>query len=139
MIRSEHKIALICLKYIPVIMFLLMWIYTIFALFGINLWIADTIVGCAILPSILIFSLSQVFHFCVLHKSLTGFSLTVDILINIDKYFGFGTVLFPIQLGVGLVGLILFIMLLWKVDRFRNKCIYLDLFIAQEKGQKFNL
>lgn len=137
MIRTEHKIALICLKYIPVIMFLLMWTYTIFALFGINLWIADTIVGCAILPSILIFSLSQVFHFCVLHKTLTGYSLTVDILINIDKYFGFGASLLPIQTIVGLIGLVIFWMLLWKVDKFRNRCVYLDIF-KQEDNKKRN-
>lgn len=55
---------MLCLKYIPVIMFLLMWGYTIFAVMGIEFVIADTVVGCSILPSILIFALSDVFHFC---------------------------------------------------------------------------
>ena len=127
------------MKYIPVVMFLLMWMYTIFALLGVNFWIADTIVGCSILPSILIFSLSQVFHFCYLHKLLTGYSLTVDVLINIDKYFGFGSALLSIQIFVGIAGLVLFILLLFKIDKFRNKCIYLDLFVSREGRRKFKI
>lgn len=137
--NTEHKVALLCLKYIPVVMFLLMWTYTIFALFGINFWIADTVVGCAILPSILIFSLSQVFRFCYIHKSLTAYSLTVDILINIEKYFGFGTILLSIQIIVGLVGLFLFILLIFKLDKFKNKCVHLDFFTASKKGDKYKL
>lgn len=133
---SEHKIALLCLKYIPVVMFLSMWIYTLFALFGVNLWLADTIMGCSILPSLLIFSLSQIFHFCILHKSLTAYSLCVDLLINIEKYFGFGSALVPIQTIVALVGFILFICLLYKIDAFKNKCVYLDFLVVKNKKDK---
>lgn len=124
MIKAEYKEAIFCLKYIPILMFLTMWAYAIFALFGINFWIADTIVGCAILPSVLIFSLSRVFHFCWLHKTLTGYSLVVDILINIDKYIGFAKLLVPLQITVCIIGLFLFIMLIIKFNKFDKKCIY---------------
>lgn len=87
------------------------------------------------LPSVLIFSLSQIFHFCNLHKALTGYSLTVDILINIDKYFSFGTVLVPIQIAVSLIGLILFISLLFKIDNLKN-CVYLEFLIVKSKKSK---
>jgi hypothetical protein len=63
-LRKDHKVAMLCLKYIPVIMFLLMWLYMTSAVFGLDLIIADSIVGCSILPSILIFALSDVFRFC---------------------------------------------------------------------------
>lgn len=51
---SDYKLVLFCIKYIPIIMFLIMFIHTGLLLMGINLGIADTIVGCAIIPSLLI-------------------------------------------------------------------------------------
>lgn len=45
---SDYRLVLFGIKYIPVIMFLIMFIHTGLLLMGINLGIADTIVGCAI-------------------------------------------------------------------------------------------
>lgn len=118
-LRKDHKIAMLCLKYIPVIMFLAMWGYTIFAVLGLDLIIADTIVGCSILPSILIFALSDVFHFCWVHKSLTGYSLLVDLLINTNKYIGLGALAIYLKTGMAIIGTLLFIALLIKW-RFKN-------------------
>ena len=42
-----------CLKVIPLFMFMSMWIHTILLNFGIDLPFAETIMGCALLPSIL--------------------------------------------------------------------------------------
>lgn len=108
---------MLCLKYIPVIMFFAMWGYTIFAVLGLDLIIADTIVGCSILPSILIFALSDVFQFCWVHKSLTGYSLLVDLLINANKYIGLGKWAIYIKLVMVILGILLFIALLvkWKI------------------------
>lgn len=107
---------MLCLKYIPVLMFLMMWNYTLCAVIGIELIIADTVVGCAILPSILIFALSDVFHFCWIHKSLTGYSLLVDLLINTNKYIGLGVLATPLKTILSIIGGIIFIVLLikWK-------------------------
>lgn len=126
-LKTEHKWALICLKYIPVLMFLTMWIYTILALFGIHFILADTIMGCAIVPSIMIFSLTKVFQFCWLHKAITGYALIVDLLINIDFYATFGVVTSYIQITVIIIGLIMFLMLLFKIERFKNSFTYLKL------------
>lgn len=106
---------MLCLKYIPVLMFLLMWGYTIFAVLGIELIITDTVVGCSILPSILIFALSDVFHFCWVHKSLTGYSLLVDLLINTNKYIGLGAWTVPLKITMMIIGGILFIALITKL------------------------
>ena len=111
---KEYKLAMLCLKYIPVLMFLLMWGYTLLGLFGIQLVIVGTIVGCSLLPSILILSLSQVFKFCWLHKILIIYSFTADMLINISIYLGSATVITSLQLFVILVGFIIFIMLILK-------------------------
>ena len=118
-LKKDHKIAMLCLKYIPVIMFLLMWGYTIFAVMGIEFVIADTVVGCSILPSILIFALSDVFHFCWLHKSLTGYSFLVDLLINTNKYVGLGPATIPLKMTMAVIGGLLFIALLVK-QKFKN-------------------
>jgi hypothetical protein len=108
---------MLCLKYIPVIMFFAMWGYTIFAVLGLDLIIADTIVGCSILPSILIFALSDVFQFCWVHKSLTGYSLLVDLLINANKYIGLGEWAIYIKFVMVILGVLLFMALLikWKI------------------------
>lgn len=119
-LKKDHKVAMLCLKYIPVIMFLAMWSYTIFAIIGWDFIIADTVVGCSILPSILIFALSDVFHFCWIHKSLTGYSLLVDLLINANKYIGLGPAAYPLKLTMAIIGLFLFIALLVKKKLKRN-------------------
>lgn len=51
MIRnSKYKFAMLALKYIPLYMFLSMWIHTILLNFGINLPFAESIMGCALFP-----------------------------------------------------------------------------------------
>ena len=113
-LKKNHRIAMLCLKYIPVVMFMAMWGYTTLAILGIELAIADVVVGCSILPSVLIFALSDVFHFCWIHKSLTGYSLLVDLLINVNKYIGLGKLALPLKATMMIIGFFLFIALLFK-------------------------
>jgi hypothetical protein len=47
------------------------------------------------------------------------YSFVVDVLINIDKYFGFGTVVVGIQLFVAAIGFIMFLFLLTKLELFK--------------------
>ena len=114
-LRKDHKIAMLCLKYIPVIMFILMWLYMGFAIVGAELVIADSIVGCSVLPSILIFALSDVFQFCWIHKSLNGYSLLCDLIINSNRYIGLGSWAIPIKIVMFIIGCILFIATIIKV------------------------
>ena len=124
-LKKDHKRAMLCLKYIPVIMFILMWLYMIFAVVGAELIIADTIVGCSILPSILIFALSEVFQFCWLHKSLTAYSLVSDVLINTNRYIGLGTLALPLKTVLAVIGAILLISIIVKswINNLKNKQI----------------
>lgn len=94
----------------------------IFAVVGSELIIADTIVGCSVLPSILIFALSKVFQFCWLHKSLTAYSLVSDILININRYIGLGTLAIPLKTMLVIIGGILFVAIIKsQVNNLKNK------------------
>lgn len=111
----QYRRALLYLKYTPVIMFIVMLIHIILALFNINFGIADTIVGCAILPSLLILSLTNIFNFCALHKALTIYSLIIDLCINFHKYIGFGILLKPIQFTLSIFGIVIAICFLFKL------------------------
>ena len=117
--RLHHKIAFLLLKYIPILTFLLMWFGTSFALImGAQLVFVDIIVGCAVLPSILIYALSKVFNLCWVHKSLTIYSMCSDLLINVDRYIGLGSALIPIQIIMCIIGMIILFFLLKKTKLF---------------------
>ena len=119
---NEYKLCLLTIKYVPIIMFLIMWIHTGFLLMGINGVIADRVAGCAIIPSILIFSMSHVFKFCYIHRALTIYSLITDLCINFERYFGFGCMRDSIRIIMFSIGLILFLLLLFKFKQYQSKC-----------------
>ena len=87
---TDYKLGILTIKYIPVLMFLIMWLHTGLLIFGINGPCADTIAGSAIIPSILIFSMSHIFKFCYIHKLLTIYALVVYLCINFQRLIGFG-------------------------------------------------
>ena len=49
---TNYKLGVLAIKYIPIIMFLIMWIHTGLLILGIDGPCADTIAGSAIIPSI---------------------------------------------------------------------------------------
>ena len=104
-------------------MFMSMWIHTILLNFGIDLPFAQPIMGCALLPSIWILSFSNVFNFCYIHKTMTIYSLIVDLCINIERYIGFGEWLDDLRMIVSLMGFGIFMLLLIHFNDFSEKCI----------------
>lgn len=122
-VLSRYKVTLLMVKYLPLIMFLIMWIHVILLLLGINSPIAITVAGSAILPSIFILCISTSLKFCYLHKSLTVYSLVVDLCINFENYIGFGILLFPMRFLCFISGLILFFILIFNFKRYNCNCI----------------
>ena len=122
---TDYKLGILAIKYIPIIMFLIMWIHTGLLILGINGPCADTIAGSAIIPSILIFSMSHLFKFCYIHKLLTIYSLAVDLCINFQRYIGFGYTLNIFRIIIFILGTILFFLLLLKFKKYRYKCCIL--------------
>ena len=119
---TDYKLGMLAIKYIPIIMFLIMWFHTGLLIFGINGPCADTIAGSAIILSILIFSMSYLFKFCYIHKLLTIYSLAVDLCINFQRYVGFGYTLNIFRIIMFILGTILFFLLLFKFKKYRYKC-----------------
>ena len=113
---TDYKLGVLAIKYIPIIMFLIMWIHTGLLIFGINGPCADVIAGSAIIPSILIFSMSNLFKFCYIHKLLTIYALAVDLCINFHRLIGFGYLVEEFRILMFIIGTILFFLLLLKCD-----------------------
>ena len=122
---TDYKLGILAIKYIPIIMFLIMWIHTGLLILDINGPCADTIAGSAIIPSILIFSMSNMFKFCYIHKALTIYSLAIDLCINFQRYIGFGCIIEEVRIIMFIIGTILFFLLLVKFNKYRYKCCIL--------------
>ena len=122
---TDYKLGILAIKYIPVIMFLIMWIHIGLLILGINGPCADVIAGSAIIPSILIFSMSNLFKFCYIHKLLTVYSLTVDLCINFHRLIGFDSLVEELRILMFIIGTILFFLLLLKFKKYRYKCCIL--------------
>ena len=122
---TDYKFGILTIKYIPIIMFLIMWIHTGLLIFGINGTCAHTIAGSAIIPSILIFSMSHLFKFCYIHKLLTIYALAVDLCINFQRLIGFRYIVEELRILMFIIGTILFFLLLLKFKKYRYKCCIL--------------
>ena len=122
---TDYKLGILAIKYIPIIMFLIMWIHTGLLILGINGPCADVIAGSAIIPSILIFSISNLFKFCYIHKLLTIYALAVDLCINFQRLIGFGCLVEEFRTLMFIIGTILFFLLLLKFKKYRYKCCIL--------------
>ena len=99
-----------------------MWIHTGLLIFGIDEPCADVIAGSAIIPSILIFSMSNLFKFCYIHKLLTIYALAVDLCINFQRLIGFGYLVEEFRILIFIIGTILFFLLLFKFKKYRYNC-----------------
>lgn len=119
---TNYKLGLLAIKFIPIVMFFIMWIHTGLLIIGINGPCADTIAGSAIIPSILILAISSLFRFCWLHKLFTIYSLCIDLFINYERYIGFGFILQPFRIIMFIIGIILFILLIVKFEKYKEKC-----------------
>jgi hypothetical protein len=119
---SKYKVGLITIKYAPILMGLIMYLYTILSYHGIVLPIAISLAGSAIIPSIIIFSISYMFEFCYIHKAFTIYALMNDLCINYNHYFSLGKYTSTTQLISIIIGTILFILLIFKSKMYHNKC-----------------
>lgn len=119
---EDYKIGLIALKYIPVLMFVIMLMHTGFLIFGLNGPCADTIAGSAVISSILILAISNMFKFCYLHKLLTLYSLSVDLCMNFQRYIGFGIYLNFARYIMFIFGIIILCILIFKFNKYKTNC-----------------
>ena len=113
----EYKLksCILAIKYTPAIMASLMIAHTGLLLLNIHLPIGDIIAGSAIIPSLLLLFLSNVFNFCWVHKWLILYSLLIDGCINFEKFIGFGKYLYIMRISMFYIGIFILLMVVIKV------------------------
>lgn len=85
--RSK-RLALLSIKYLPIIMSGLMVNHVAWALLGIHINIAETVASLTIMPAIIILLVSHAFGFCWLHKQFTAYVLASSVTMDYCRYFG---------------------------------------------------
>lgn len=113
----EYKLksCILAIKYTPTIMASLMIAHTGLLILNIHLPIGDIIAGSAIIPSLLLLFLSNVFNFCWVHKGLILYSLLIDGCINFEKFIGFGKYLYIMRISMFYLGIFILLMAVIKV------------------------
>lgn len=117
--RVKYKTTFLLLKYVPILMFLLMLVRVLFILvLGVDLAFVSVIAGCAIFPSIVIFSISKIFNLCWIHKSMIMHLMFTDLIYNIGKHISFGILFVPIQTFILITGFVILFLLCTKTKLF---------------------
>lgn len=110
--KSNHKLLLITLKYIPMVTALCYILNTVFAAIGIDTPIFSHISGMSLLPWMFILIATYVFRFCIYHRMFLYYILVSDIINIIDYYIGIPISTYSIiALQFCVAGLFLFLIL----------------------------
>lgn len=108
---QSKRLALISIKYMPIIGAAVMVIHTGFLLCGIDLNLADNIATMQTLPAVTMLFVSHAFGFCWLHKSFTVYDLLVSLCIDYQREIGFASTMIEHRLGAFTTGIVLFTIL----------------------------
>ena len=112
-----HKLSVIFLKYAPFIAGILMWIHVILKIYHIDLLIAENLVGLPIIPCMICCVWSKTFGFCLLHRAFIMYTTLVTYCININTdIFHFGNLLIPVRWCLFILGFVLIIIFIIKLQ-----------------------
>lgn len=120
--KTCHKLSIVFLKYAPFIAGILMWVHVILKLRGVNLFVAENLVGLPIIPCIICCVWSYTFGFCLLHRIFIVYTSLVTYCINFHTdIFGFGDMVGLVRWLLFDIGLILIILFIIKQCKNKNK------------------
>lgn len=108
--RTQYRIVLFCLKYIPFLIAILKFLNIILCLFFNEFAIISAFIYISILPGILILLFSKLFRFCIWHRLPIYYCWTNDIISWYDYLFTISVSiqwLFFIYLVIALIFIIL--------------------------------
>ena len=86
--KTNHKLLLVVLKFIPMVTAMCYFLNTLFAYLGIDTPIFSNIAGLSILPWLFIYIAAVVFRFCIYHRMFLIYILVTDALNIVDYYVG---------------------------------------------------
>ena len=125
--KSQCKLCILSLKYVPIICMLLMLLHIIFSLLGFNLCISEMLI--LTLCSIMVLVWTHCFKFCLIHKLYTIYVLVGLWLMTIHKFIGLGELLEFFRISMLYLGFILLlftsiklrIIYVKRIERFINE------------------
>lgn len=112
MSRLSHKLALICVKYIPPIAALVDLISIISVFMDMSSFMLDYVFGTSVLSLVPMYIMSYAFKFCKYHRMILNYILANRIVFLVDSLFKLSVEdisLFLIYLGIAGIFLILII------------------------------
>lgn len=119
---NSKALAILSIKYIPVLGSAIMIAHLSFALHGYYFKFSEFAFSMAVFPTILILLCSHIFGFCLLHKSFTVYVLAVSSCMSYHREYGFDEqTLFYVRIVLFSIGLALFILLHFKNNCFKQK------------------
>ena len=105
--KSQCKLCILSLKYVPIICVVLMLLHIIFSLLGFNLCISE--MSILTLCSIMVLVWTHCFKFCLIHKLYTIYVLVGLWLMSIHRFIGLGCLLGFFRISMLYLGFILLI------------------------------
>lgn len=105
--KSQCKLCILLLKYVPIVCVVLMLLHIIFSLLGFNLCISE--MSILTLCSIMVLVWTHCFKFCLLHKLYTIYVLIGLWLMSIHRFIGLGYLLGFFRISMLYLGFILLI------------------------------
>lgn len=109
--RNPHR-AVVLFKYLPVVTAGIMYIHVAVLLTGWNIPIADKFAGMSVVGTLVAYVASHDFGFCRIHKNMLLYTVSVDTCIWIQKYWGFGSLRFELQILFFIIGTAIFVHLI---------------------------
>lgn len=119
--HRKYKLALISLKYIPIITAFMMLVHVFLLIVGKPSFIAESLAGVTLLPSLIIYFFSNALHFCWLHKCFTLYTLVTDVCIKTQRYIGFGISVEFLRIVMFLIGIFLFVCLFKDIKGYHRR------------------
>lgn len=119
--HRKYKLALISLKYIPIITAFMMLVHVFLLIIGKSSFIAESLAGVTLLPSLIIYFFSNTLHFCWLHKCFILYTLVTDVCIKTQRYIGFGIGIEFLRIIMFLIGIFLFICLFKDIKGYHRR------------------
>ncbi len=86
--KLMYKLELLCVKYIPILIALIVLINAILSYFNIYLDILNYIAGTSFLTLIPMYISSYAYKFCEYHRMFIHYILTHKIVLTVDLYIG---------------------------------------------------
>lgn len=114
--KKAYKSSILLLKYFPIFGALFIWISVLLIqLYDYHNEVFELFCGTSILGGTLLILASIVFEFCRLHKMFIFYDVFAGFCIDFQTIVGFGIIREPLRITVLVVGIILFLILIYHV------------------------